>query len=83
MEPDAVNVTWKIVPVNPYRTHLEEGSDVINLKQQKKKIPQKSLKDTYVKLISGCFFSLDAFVLQSFYTFSHHFLSPFLLAIIC
>lgn len=31
MEPDAVKVTWKIVPVNPYRKHLEEGSDVINL----------------------------------------------------
>lgn len=33
VEPDTVKVTWKIVPVNPYRKkkHLEEGRDVINL----------------------------------------------------
>lgn len=48
MERDALNVTWKIVPVSPYRKHLEEGGDVINL-NMRTKIPQKSLKDTYVK----------------------------------
>lgn len=47
MEQDALNVTWKTVPMSPYRKHLEEGGDVINLNITK--IPQKSLKDTYVK----------------------------------
>ena len=45
MEPDAVKVTWKIVPVSPNRKHLEEGSDVINL-NIKHKSHRKSLKDT-------------------------------------
>ena len=39
------------VSVIPYRNPLEEGSNVINIKQT-----QKSAKDTYVKLVSVSMF---------------------------
>lgn len=60
VEPDAVEVTWKIVPVNPYRKPLEEGSHVINLnkkKKQKKTNPTEMFKGYLSsKFVAASFF---------------------------
>lgn len=44
VDPDALTATWKIVPMSPYRKHLEEGSHIINLKHKKKKNYKNNFK---------------------------------------